>query len=1174
MAVVSPVVDDLVVAAEESRVAGGGSSPSASSSATPTALGTDLAAVKAAPAAAEATPNTVSVEPRPAYPAPVTAPVTWHSIVTESLSWMGLGGLTPGLPIPAAPVPDLIAGAWVGLRKLNYTLFNSRPTLHPNSFTENPDSGAITGNLGGVDVDGDVITYRVTAAPAHGTVEINHDDSTYIYTPDATFAHVGGTDSFTVTAADDADNPRHSHIVTDLRTRLMRILSWFGLANPPASSTKTIALTVAPVNTAPTLAVEIGDPDPDTGAIVITPHTTDADGDPVTVTLVAAPTSDIALLSRAALTGDPARTAASTAASSPTAKGSVAANGDGTYTYTPTSQARLDAHTSVGDDTDLLTVTAIDGQGGTTTSALAVPVHPAAAVLLGTVQLTSGDVAYGPDGTAYQTSTDNDTTSVLVITTADPTTPTTLTLTGTPTGGMVFSPDGSAFQTTSATAGGQTTTYVTQIIAPDTTYSATLSGSPVGAPVFNAGSLYQSTSASGFTTVWVVTPNDPSDVFASGPLSAIGSGVQGSPTGGLTFGPDGTAYQQFATTSNGDTTTTLLVLSQDDASSDDSFGGFDPGNGTQSANILLTGGVQGDLLFGPDGTAYVYHGADSNSADATLTLITFGDSGFATATAAAAGDLIGGVLFGPDGTAYQNYRTADGASQVLAIDPSDPANTVPIDVPGYGYLVFGSDGTAYQTPDGGGGEDQTTITVIDPTDPAHPTTFNLAGPSRGPVLVGPDGTAYQQSEFNNPDGSTSTQVLVFDPSDPTDPTSAIYYTSSNLLTPNTSSPVVAGPNGYAYQSAAFVPESWNGDVGTPDPYSGTVIISADAGVLGEIYFVNFTGLRNIADPADSTGPDAIDYTVGDYIFYNGSTWEKLDITGQSGDTVTQLAVINPDKPAEPSIVYLAGDLDGPVVVAPDGTIYLAGNNQVVVFDATDPTDSTVVDFEINQIGLVYGPEGTIYQTGSFQASDSSPATTTVKVIAPTDPANATVTTMPGSANDVVLIGTDGSLYQHTNGGSEDAPISYITVIDPSNPAGATTLEIAGFSNANVVFGPDGTAYEQTSTHLLVIDPTDPSNAITLELTGNPVGGLVFSSGGTAYQTISTDGTTQVTVINPVGTANPATVNLTGNADGAIVAANDSIAYQLVTTGAGADTTYTLAVVKVASSPRAASANAS
>ena len=203
-----------------------------------------------APAETTASDTPATMPPsksQPDYPASVSAPVTWRAILTEGLSWIGLDALTPYLPVPQFPVPDLISGAWIGLRRLHYTFFNSAPRLSPGTYVQDPDTGLGTGNLGGHDADGDTITYVVTGQPLHGTVHIA-EDGTYTYTPHAEFARTGGTDSFTVAADDNgAANPWHVRPIADLLTGLTTFLNRLGLTTPPDPSTATITVAQSPV---------------------------------------------------------------------------------------------------------------------------------------------------------------------------------------------------------------------------------------------------------------------------------------------------------------------------------------------------------------------------------------------------------------------------------------------------------------------------------------------------------------------------------------------------------------------------------------------------------------------------------------------------------------------------------------------------------------------------------------------------------------------------------------------------------------------------------------------------------------------------------------------------------------------------------------------------------------
>jgi VCBS repeat-containing protein/YVTN family beta-propeller protein len=188
----------------------------------------------------------------------------------------------------------------------------------PSYSISNASTGALGGTVGLVDYDGDPLTYVVNAKPTKGKLALN-SDGTYTYTPTAAARHAASvsgasasatTDSFTVTASDG----RHGTVTT------------------------TITVAITPANTAPTVTTTIGSPSTSTGVVKGTIKSSDTNGDKRTYTLTADAT-----------------------------KGHVTFTSTGSFTYTPSAEARA-AATAPGathdDKMDTFTITVDDGHGG------------------------------------------------------------------------------------------------------------------------------------------------------------------------------------------------------------------------------------------------------------------------------------------------------------------------------------------------------------------------------------------------------------------------------------------------------------------------------------------------------------------------------------------------------------------------------------------------------------------------------------------------------------------------------------------------------------------------------------------------------------------------------------------------------------------------------------------
>jgi hypothetical protein len=106
------------------------------------------------------------------------------------------------------PAPEQLAWNLLGWVRRN--LFNHAPVIDydPTGTSQGP-LGVVTGNLGVTDPEGDELSYRVIVRPQHGTVVIDADTGSFVYTPDLEWAQAGGTDSFRVRVTDGKLNLLH-----------------------------------------------------------------------------------------------------------------------------------------------------------------------------------------------------------------------------------------------------------------------------------------------------------------------------------------------------------------------------------------------------------------------------------------------------------------------------------------------------------------------------------------------------------------------------------------------------------------------------------------------------------------------------------------------------------------------------------------------------------------------------------------------------------------------------------------------------------------------------------------------------------------------------------------------------------------------------------------------------
>ncbi|MCB9409822.1 Ig-like domain-containing protein [Mycolicibacterium sp.] len=402
------------------------------------------------------------------------------------------------------------------------TPVNNDPSATATAGAPDAGTGVVIGQIDAVDPDGDPLTYTGSGTTAKGSVVVGADGG-FTYTPTAEARHTAA--ALTATAADKTDT--FTLTVTD---------SYDGSTNV------LVSVGVSPANAAPTAGSTTGTPNPSTGVVLGAIAATDADGDALTYS---APAS--------------------------TDKGTVALGADGSFTYTPTAEARHTAaalSATAADKSDAFTVTVTDGHGGSTPVPVSITIAPANAAPVGAVTVGVPDRDTGVvAGSASAADSDGDT----------------LTYTGSTTtakGAVVVGADGGFVYTPTEdarhAAGSPTATEADKSDAFTITVTDGHGGSlalPVSVPIGAAN-----TAPSGLA---VVGSPDPSTGVVAG--SVIGSDADGDPLtytgstttakgtvvvaagGGFTYTPTAAARHAAAdlTATSADTTDTFTVTIAD-----------------------------------------------------------------------------------------------------------------------------------------------------------------------------------------------------------------------------------------------------------------------------------------------------------------------------------------------------------------------------------------------------------------------------------------------------------------------------------------------------------------------------------------------------------------------------------------------------------------------------------
>lgn len=282
-------------------------------------------------------------------------PLLAESWVTVAAPRRRTGQHQIAMPVSAAAVPAGAVLVPANARQsaaptigeiFRYAFSHKSPTAAPVQNPGQSTEGVVTGNLNARSGIGAALTYTLAVTPASGSVVLGGDGS-YVYTPDATLALAGGSDTFKVTV-DDGSAYRRTGIggvITNLFLSLARMTG----SREPDTITVTVPVTIVgmsppPPNSAPVMGTPaVGVPNGVTGVVTGWVSAVDADGETLRYS-----------------------------GSTTTSRGSVIVTNAGAFTYTPTQSARQAA---TGSTTDTFTVTVDDGFA-TDAVTVVVPVDP------------------------------------------------------------------------------------------------------------------------------------------------------------------------------------------------------------------------------------------------------------------------------------------------------------------------------------------------------------------------------------------------------------------------------------------------------------------------------------------------------------------------------------------------------------------------------------------------------------------------------------------------------------------------------------------------------------------------------------------------------------------------------------------------------------------------------
>ena len=456
----------------------------------------------------------------------------------------------------------------------------------------------------------------------------------------------------------------------------------------------------------------------------------------------------------------------------------------GTFTYTPTDEARHNAAVPGATQTAIVTIAANDGHGATVNYDVEVPILPQYEAPSFTVSQPSMS-AGGSGITGTITASGRHTSDTPIFTVTDATVTGSNTFTTAKGATLVIDPVAGTYTYTPSVAQLWDASYIaatyddiheTVTITVDDGHGGTLSetiivpidgidlvGKAIGRTQYAPdGTAYQVT----FTRITLPLPT-PYETYYVTTITTSGAltttMLTGVPVDGPQIAPDSTAYQ---TTITGDSTTGYTTQ----------IAHITP---TGTTTITLAGEPVGGIQFASNGTAY----QTSRTGDPTtgytthVTNITSGTT--TTLTRAPYGDFghYGGLRVAPDGTAYQTTYTFDTTTgytyYVTTISSAGTITTATLPGrPASDGVQIAPDGSAYQTTYGTYDPTSGYTTHVTHITPTGATTTTLTGDDYGVVQFAPDGTAYQTTTTGNDATGYTTHITHITPTGTTTTTLA------------------------------------------------------------------------------------------------------------------------------------------------------------------------------------------------------------------------------------------------------------------------------------------------------------------------------------------------------------------------------------------------------------------